>query len=225
MAKIPWSSLPSYVQPAIQEASTEGASIGLDQIERAEQTGPMTVSLAPKPVRVITSSVISDVNQVAMDYARNRGAEMVGMKWVDGELVQNPNAAMAITDSTRNMLREILTEAFSREVPMSELAARIQQAGVFSEERAKLIAEQEAKMAMSGGNLEAWKKTGIVKAVLWLLSSLHDDDDECDSNHDAGPVPLGQAFPSGDEVPPAHPRCRCTASIASLNEPKKTGAV
>lgn len=224
MASIPWQSVPDYIQPAIEEAAADGAAIGLDQVERAVQSGPMVVSLAPAPVRVITSSVISDVNQVAMDYAKKRGAELVGMKWVDGELVENPNAAMAITDSTRNMLREILTDAFSRETPMSELVARIQAAGVFSEERAQLIAATETKFAQACGNLEAWMRTGVVKTVGWLLSGLHDQEDECDLNHEAGNIPIGEAFPSGDVAPPAHPRCICTMALRELSDPTKKKA-
>jgi hypothetical protein len=158
-----------------------------------------------------------------MDYASRRGAELVGMKWVDGVLVQNPNAAMAVTDSTRNMLRRILTEAFSKETPMSELVDAIQKAGVFSEERAKLIAHTEVKFAQSRGNLEAWIKTGVVKTIKWLLSMLHVDDgeEECTENADAGDIPLGEAFPSGDPAPPAHPGCICSAAVATLHEKKK----
>jgi hypothetical protein len=224
MGSIQWDALPAAVQPAIQDAALDGAAIGLDQTERAVQSGPLTVTLSPTPVRVTASATISDVNQVAMDYARDRGAEMVGMKWVDGVLVQNPNAAMAITDSTRNMLREILTEAFSRETPMSELVQRIQAAGVFSEKRAKLIATTEVKFAMARGNIEAWKKTGVIQAVEWVLSADHEVDDECDENAEAGQVPVGEAFPSGDVAPPQHPACLCALRIVHLNPPKKVSA-
>lgn len=224
MDSIGWKSLPSAVKPGIGEAANDGASVGLDEAQRAYQAGPGTVRLSPAPVRVIVSAVISEVNQVAASYAEERAAELVGMKWVDGELVQNPNAAMAITDSTRNMLREIITEAFEHEAPISELVDRIRQAGVFSEERAKLIADTEVKFAQSRGNLAAWKKVGVVKKVRWITSSLHDEEDECDENEDAGSVDLGSNFPSGVPAPPAHPRCRCTAAIAELNEPKKTVA-
>ena len=223
MGSIQWDALPAAVQPAIQDAALDGAAIGLDQTERAVQSGPLTVTLSPTPVRITASATISDVNQVAMDYARDRGAEMVGMKWVDGVLVQNPNAAMAITDSTRNMLREILTDAFSRETPMSELVQRIQAAGVFSEKRAKLIATTEVKFAMARGNIEAWKKTGVIQAVEWVLSADHEVDDECDENAEAGQVPVGEAFPSGDVAPPQHPACLCALRAVHLNPPKKAG--
>jgi hypothetical protein len=120
------------------------------------------------------------------------------------------------------MLREILTDAFSREVPMSELASRIQAAGVFSEERAKFIAETEVKFAQSRGNLAAWIKTGVVKTIKWALSMLHVDDptEECTINHEKGAIPIGEAFPSGDPAPPAHPRCICSLVAATIKEKK-----
>lgn len=222
MDSIGWKSLPSAVQPGIAEASSDGATTGMDEAQRAYQAEPGIVRLSPAPVRVIVSSVISEVNQVAADYAHDRAAELVGMKWVDGELVQNPNAAMAITDSTRNMLREIIAEAFEHEAPLTELVERIKQAGVFSEDRAKLIADTEVKFAQSRGNLAAWQKVGVVEKIRWITSSLHTEDDECDDNAQAGPVAVGTNFPSGVPAPPAHPRCRCTAAIAQLKDPKKS---
>ena len=247
MGGIPWKSLPAYIQDAISEAAEEGAAIGLDQSERMIETPPAiptptpsiepipaptpaaipagrVIVLSPTPVRVITTSVISDVNQVAVDYAKKRAAELVGMKWVDGQLVQNPNAAMAISDSTRNMLREIIADAFERETPMNQLTQRIQDAGVFSQERAQLIADTETKFAMARGNLEAWIRTGVVKSVKSVLSMLHEGDDECDDNAEAGPIPVGEAFPSGDVASPFHPRCRCTMVAVELVDPTKKKA-
>ena len=221
MAKIPWDVLPSSIQPAIQEAALEGAQEGLAQAERAIQTAPMTVSLAPTPVRVIASVGISETNKGAMDYAKDRAAELVGMRWVDGELVPSPNAAMTITEPTRNMIRKVITDAFERETPLNRIVEMIQDAGVFSEERAQLIADTEIKFAQSRSNLEAWKKSGVVKSVRWVTSSLHDVMDECDENEEAGAVPLGSNFPSGVQSPPAHPQCRCVSLIAELIEPKK----
>ncbi len=45
------------------------------------------------------------------------------------------------------------------------------------------------------------------------------DPDACDlcmANADAGPIPIGTAFPSGETSPPFHRRCRCGMVIASL---------
>jgi hypothetical protein len=168
-----------------------------------------------------TSRVISDVNQVAMDWARDHAGERLGTKWYDGEASFNPSEKWPVAESVRLAVRMIMTEAFSREVPMRELAECIRIAGGFPADRAKLIAETEARLAMSHGNLAAWKRTGIVKSLRWLKSSLPRVRDVCDLNAEAGPIPLGARFPSGDEVPPAHIGCCCTAAIAELNERKR----
>lgn len=39
----------------------------------------------------------------------------------------------------------------------------------------------------------------------------------CDDNADAGALELGDAFPSGDDAPPAHPNCEC-ALVAETDE-------
>ena len=172
-------------------------------------------------MRINTSSVISDVNQVAMNWAKDHAGELLGTKWYDGETGTGPSEKWTVSESTRRAIRQIVTAAFSRETPMRELSESIRLAGGFSEERARLIAETEVKLAQSRGNLEAWKKTGVVKSIKWLLSSLHYDRDECDLNHEAGTIPLGQMFPSGVPAPPAHIGCHCSVSIAELNEPQR----
>ena len=221
MAAIPWKLLPNDVMPAIQEAALEGAQHGLEQAERAYQASAEEVLISPAPIRVIVQGVIAEVNQVAVDYAKDRAAEMVGMKWVDGELVTNPNAEMAISEATRDMLRRTITEALSGGVPFSELTDRIRIAGAFSEDRAKLIADTEIKFAQSHGNLQAWLRTGVVKKVKWSVSSLHRELDECDDNREVGPIDVGKVFPSGVLAPPAHPNCNCTLAVTELNPPPK----
>jgi len=172
-------------------------------------------------MRVNMSAVISDVDQVAMDYAREHAGELLGTKWYDGEPGVGPSEKGAVSESTRMILRGIITDAFSRETRMSDLVQRIQVAGGFSKEQAQLIADTEVKLAQCHGNLAAWQRTGFVKSIKWLKSSLHTVRDECDLNAEVGPIPLGQMFPSGVPAPPAHPACRCTVAIAELNDPKR----
>ena len=171
--------------------------------------------------RINTSRVISDVNQVAMDWARDHAGERLGTKWYDGEASMEPSEKWPVSESVRLAIRRIITEAFSREVPMRELAESIRIAGGFPPDRAKLIAETEVRLAMSHGNLAAWKRTGVVAKIRWLKGSLPRTRDVCDLNVEAGSMPLGSKFPSGDECPPAHIGCCCTAAIAELNEPKR----
>ncbi|MGA2847705.1 MAG: hypothetical protein ABSE46_01825 [Terracidiphilus sp.] len=167
------------------------------------------------------SSVISDVNQVAMDWARDHAGERLGTKWYDGEFSFEPSDKWPVSESVRLAVRKIMTDAFSREVPRRDLVESIRIAGEFTIEEAKLIADTEIKMAQSHGNLAAWKRTGVVKSTKWLKSMLHTVRDCCDLNVEAGTVPIGQPFPSGDECPPAHIGCRCGTVIAELNEVKR----
>jgi portal protein len=217
MAGIQWDALPAYVQDALTDAGEDGVHVGLNQIERMEVAPDgVAIVMSPQPVRVVTQSMISEVNQVAADYARERAAELVGMKYVDNELVENPNAQWAITDSTRNMLRDIITEAFEHEAPFSDLVSRIKDAGVFSDERAKMIADTEVKFAQVGGNYAAWEKSGLVKKVRSLLSANHIGPDECDDNSEAGEIEFGTPFPSGQLHSPFHIRCQCSIQVTSI---------
>lgn len=171
--------------------------------------------------RANTSQVISDVNLVAIDYARKHAGELLGTKWYDGENSTEPSEKWSVSESVCLAIRAIMADAFSHETPMKKLVESIRKAGDFPIERAQLIANTEAKLAQSRGNLEAWKRTGVVKSIKWLMSCQHCDRDECDLNHEAGAIPLGQLFPSGVPAPPAHIGCRCSACVAELNEPKR----
>jgi hypothetical protein len=153
-----------------------------------------------------------------MDYARKHAGELLGTKWYDGEHSTEPSEKWTVSESVRLAIRQIMTDAFSRLVPMKELVESIRKVGEFPIERANLIAETEIKLAQSRGNLEAWKRTGVVKSVNWLLSSLHHKRDECDLNYEAGIIPLGELFPSGVPAPPAHIGCCCSLHIAELNK-------
>lgn len=191
-----FASIPNDVFQSMREAVLRGAGEGLIQVDVTED------------------NIIEQVNQVARDWADDRAAEMVGMKWdADGALIQNPNPKWAITDSTRNQIQTIITDVFSEEAPtMEAIAARIQQAGTFSDSRAKMIAKTEVISAEVNGNLEAWKGSGIVTKVQVLLSNDHDDDDECDDWADGGPYSITL-------IPfffPFHPRCECILAIAGV---------
>jgi hypothetical protein len=164
------------------------------------------------------SQVISDVNQVAMDWARDHAGKRLGTKWYDGEASMEPSEKWAVSEPVRLAVRLIMVDAFSRLVTMRELIESIRVAGGFTLAQAKLIADTEIRLGQSHGNLAAWKRTGFVKSIKWAKSMLHTVPDMCDVNAEAGTIPLGSKFPSGDECPPAHVGCRCGAVIVELYE-------
>lgn len=190
-----WQSLVELIEPDLSAAAVEGGDIGIEDFEITEQ------------------AVISAVNEAARDYAHDRAAELVGMKWVDGELVPNPNAAMRIDESTRNMVRQTISDAFTAETPVGNLAAELQSSHAFSEKRARLIAENEVRQAQIRGNLEAWKASGVVETFNWLLSGDHEVCDICDSYAEGSPYPLKDAERL---LGHSHPLCQCILVAAKI---------
>jgi hypothetical protein len=137
------------------------------------------------------------------------------MKWVDGELVENPDAQWAISDTTRDKLNNLVSGAFKKSTPLPDLVSDIQDADIFSASRAEMIARTEVSMAQNQGNLLGWKTSGLVKKIDWVLSSDHDDNSDCNCSDNAENGPYGL-----DDVPdfPDHPNCICNLQVHSMTE-------
>jgi hypothetical protein len=110
-----------------------------------------------------------------------------------------------IAQSRMDDLAKILEQALADNTPIDAVAAQIQDLGA-DPQRAQMIAITEINRASNQAALAYYQAHGTTE-VLWLL-----DEDPCPvciANAEAGPVPIGEPFPSLDFAPPAHPRCRC----------------
>ncbi|MBV8061465.1 MAG: phage portal protein [Alphaproteobacteria bacterium] len=154
------------------------------------------------------------------DWAQDRAAEMVGKKWVNGELVDNPDAQWVITDSTRDMLKGIIASSIDEGATTDELADNLAESFGFSPERAQAIARTETRRADSAGQVAAYKESGVVQKKAWSTAQDDKVSDECLKNEAAGAIPLDDDFPSGEQAPPAHPACRCSV-VAVLDQGTK----
>jgi len=91
-------------------------------------------------------------NTEAVNYAAHRSAEMVGKKYdPDGNLIDNPNADWAITDTMHKVLRDEIVDAVGLHWPVDLLADHIADTGLFSDARAEMIARTETNMAQNQG--------------------------------------------------------------------------
>lgn len=152
-------------------------------------------------------SITNQLNDYALDYAKDRSAEMVGKKYVDGELVDNPNAEWVIPETTREMLRADVSTAIESGASNDDLADQLAENYAFSDERAQTIARTETAKADVAGNLNAYKESGQVESKRWLTAP-----DCCDLCQDLDDVTVGldEDFPDdGGDGPPLHPNCRC----------------
>ena len=182
-----WSDLLPLVEPAIAGIAV---TAGTDALSTLGLFDPETLKL---------------VSARATDYAQARGAEMVGMKYVDGELVENPDAAWSIPDATRNMLRRAITDAMAEGQSNDQLAKTIQESNAFSADRADTIARTETAIADIRGAAAGWIESGVVGGAQFDASP--DCCEECQAE-DGTIVPLA----SPDDIDLIHPNCRCSWS-------------
>ena len=192
-----WELLPAEVEDLYTQAALGGVSLGSLQISITDRDS------------------IDRANDIASQWARGRAAELVGMRrTATGELVANPNARWAITDSTRDSLRTVIRDLFQADSPtLRDVEDRIEQAGIFDDKRASMIARTEISMAQTKGNLTAWKQSEKVLALDFQLSGNHDHDDECDEAADNSPYALDDA---GIPEPPLHPNCDCVLVLSEI---------
>jgi hypothetical protein len=171
------------------------------------------------------SDLVDQVNERAVEFARDRGAELVGKTFnVAGDLVDRADAEWTITEGTRDMVREILSAGLADNIGGDSIVENLQASNIFSTARADLIARTEIARANSFGALNGYKaaqSVGVVVRKSWMTA---EDDlvDEiiCAPNSDQGPIDLDDQFLSGDDAPPGHPNCRC-ALAASVAIPKE----
>jgi len=150
-------------------------------------------------------------NDDAADWARDRGAELVGKKFdTDGNLIDNPRAEYAISDGTREHLRSVIGEAIDGGWSNEKLATKIADSYAFSASRAEVIARTETARADVAGSLIGWRSTGAVSSKQWIVGEACCD--EC-AELDGVVVGINDSFPGdGGDGPPLHPQCRCDVS-------------
>lgn len=152
-------------------------------------------------------------------YADTRAAELVGMhRTADGRYVPSERPGIAITDSTREMLRATVQRAIEEGSTAAEIRHEIIESYGFSPARALCIARTETAFARNQGALIAAKQSGVVLGKKWELGE--EACELCEANAAQGQVGLDGVFQSGDEAPPAHPNCRCSLGyVLAENSP------
>jgi hypothetical protein len=191
-----WNKVGDKASVTLVDAATAGAAHGAVQLSLDDE------------------ELIRNANELASSWARQRAAELVGRRRLeDGTLIENPDAQWAITESTREKLKEVITGLFESDEGsnLAGVEKKLADAGIISDERASLIARTEISRAQAHGNLVQWKESKLVERVDWQLSADHDHDDVCDEAAANGPYKI-------NEVPdfPAHPNCLCALVVKTL---------
>jgi hypothetical protein len=202
------------IDDAIDEPSAASMRDVADAMARAQ------VGAANHTIRQIDlddpSAIMLRINTKAVDYAAARAAEMVGKRYdANGNLIDNPDADWAITDTARDVLRREIRDAVALHWGPDKLADRIEETGLFSDARAEMIARTEINMAQNQGVLEAGRQArdaGADVRKVWTLG-----DNPCPQCEDAaaeGDIDLDDDFGSdAGDSPPLHPNCECSLDL------------
>lgn len=189
----------------------------LNEILR-ELDDPEAVKRARRLIRAIVSDAGDDaISELALDLGfaltASEAREFVANK--GARLVQNIDA------TTREALREALSEAFADGKALDALIAEVDVVMGERLERASRIARTETTAAYNFGTLEGYRQSGVVEMKEWL-SSGDEAVRETHAEMDGQQVPLGDMFisPSGARLAfPGDPdsndpgevvNCRCT---------------
>lgn len=143
------------------------------------------------PALAANTAMVNQVNEDAVAWAESYSSELI----------------TGIMETTRDRLRSDVAGAIDLGLSTDDLAEMLSNSYGFSDARAEMIARTEIRAADVQGNLQAYSASGQVESLEWIVSS-EGGCPICEANTDAV-VPLGGAFPSGDDAPPAHPNCVC----------------
>ena len=126
-----------------------------------------------------------------------------------------------VNDTTKETIRGIVTSGLDKGASYDSVARKItKRFAEFAvgkpqehiESRAHLVAVNENAVAYAHGEttlLDEIESTGIAMEKSWATSGDDKVSVGCQQNADAGWIPNGEAFPSGDMTYPRFPGCRC----------------
>ena len=122
-------------------------------------------------------------------------------------------------ETVRAKLSKIIRDGLSKRLTADEIEQQIREYLDQDPEFvrwADTIALQEAVNAIHEGAFQAYKRLRATKKAWSTRNDIHVCP-SCRKNQRAGNIPLDHPFPSGQMHPPAHPRCRCTASYFGIS--------
>ena len=127
---------------------------------------------------------------------------------------QKPVTIRGINDTSLDRLGTVLADSIAEGATIEDTAASILEAQIVDDmetvlddpERALTIANTEMNRAMSQSTMDVFGELGVSSHYWYEIDGC---ENICVLNADAGPIPVGDEFPSGDIATPGHPNCRC----------------
>jgi hypothetical protein len=113
--------------------------------------------------------------------------------------------ASAVVEPLRRRLEEVLAEGAENDPNV--LAESI--GGAYREWKTQRIEQAAADHVAGAFAAGAFSATSEGARLRWIVDDVDGPCPDCDDNALAGALPKGEAYPTGQAHPPAHPGCRC----------------
>jgi SPP1 gp7 family putative phage head morphogenesis protein len=117
-----------------------------------------------------------------------------------------------ISDTNLDRIGTVLADGLAAGADSRSVARELMELGIKGilddAKRALTIALTETSRAVGEATVERYQEMGL-RRFEWITVEGEGVCEACDENAEAGPISVGEAFPSGDYHEPAHPNCRC----------------
>lgn len=147
------------------------------------------------------SSTDANIQKLGMDTL----AALIGKKvQKDGTIVDNPKAEMNILDTVRQDIAQSIKTSLALGEDLQTAIARVEKV-IDNPRRSEMIARTESVNAYQSGLMQFGIESDA-KGKEWQTVG---GCAICEGNVSDGPIPIDAIFSSGDDMPTAHPNCRC----------------
>lgn len=158
-------------------------------------------------LRAMHTPLADNVDYWVRQYGRERAAELVGRMYDSGgNLVVDPDAEWNINGTTNEAASRLVAEAVAKDWDVDRLADALEDSGLFSPDRAEMIARTEISRAQNQAMIKAGhelqQQTGQKVRKIWLLGP--HPCPICEENGN-DVRELDEAFITDDFAPPLHP--------------------
>jgi SPP1 gp7 family putative phage head morphogenesis protein len=211
----PYSKLDGIYNKNVKEAIGKDADDVIDPVIKVLKATLLT-KLRGKLVEIYFSGTVETVSwgktkggipiayegppmQKAIDWAEKQGAKLVTQ----------------MDEETKRRLANIISQGIENKRGVPGLSKDLRTAfGDMTKFRSEMISRTETANALSQSSLTAMEDMGI-DGKEWIVNN---PCDICLANEGDGPIPVTQAFTSGDMAPPAHPNCECAIAPFMLKK-------
>lgn len=194
----------------LEDVATDAGRLALQRVVALGTPGGGGTTVAGIGVMEV-GDLFERVNEEAVRYARDRAAELVGRRVLaDGSIIDNPSPRWAITQTTRDMVRDTIARGLGENLGSRAIVDELQEGFAFSASRAETISRTEIAEANSEAAMVAYRQAVVIGVQLdkeWLLGP--NPCSVCVANAAQEAIPMDEPFQSGHMNTPAHPNCVC----------------